>query len=317
MLPKAEEGVTASYEGRLENLGKYWFLIDIPLFIDTDSIGQLYDAMVRPEWRSVSRVRTEGNVGTVSLTGKGEASGKASIPIFLQGDIKVGLDAGLQSQRSNTIGLSEELNRSPEMTLEKIVNRYASEFPGRLLYVDSTLDNLVDLDGNSYSWELAEKKLLTDEPGIRPLVVVDMAPGVKIMPMFAETVAGEGLELHKALAKALQIDNVLKPYPPRKSQTFPQEAVEHWDAYASAFKSGAALPVVEGVKARLQWINFRVCAEGQFGLIPLHLNIVPRGAYSNGTFAYQFIRRADNYGARIIGTLKRGKDINVLGIYER
>ena len=35
------------------------------------------------------------------------------------------------------------------------------------------------------------------------------------------------------------------------------------------------------------------------------------------TFAYQLVRRGSRYGVRVIGTLKRGQDINVLAIYER
>lgn len=304
-----------SYKVRQQGLCHLWFLIDIPLFIDAVSVGQLFDAMVRPEWREIGRQRTEGQTDTASLTGKGQIAGGANIPLFLKGEVKLGLEGGVNSQVSGSTAVSEESNRSPEMNLEKIVNHYVADFPNRLLYVTDNLEELVDLDGKTYSW--ASVDTLFQEPGIRPLVVLDLPPGVKLMPMFAETVDGEDVPLYERLTEALGIKRTIPSPGDRQHPDYAAKQALHWDAYATAFDSEIAMRVVESARARLHWIDYRVCAPGAFGVSPLHLNILARGAYANGTFAYKFIRRADHVGIRIIGTLKRDKDVNVLGVYER
>ena len=303
------------YKDRQERLGKLWFLIDIPLFIDAVGIGQLFDAMIRPEWREIGRLRTEGKTDGATVTGKGELSGGVNIPLFLKTEAKVALEGGLSSQVTGSTAVTEESNRSPEMSLEKIVNHYVADFPERLLYVTGDLETLTDLNGTTYTWDSVDT--LFQQAGIRPLVVLDLDPGVKLMPMFAETVEGEDIALFKRLTEALGIKRMLPPPGDRHQPDYAVKQALHWDAYAHAFDSELAMRVVESARARLHWIDYRVCAKGVFGVSPLHLNILARGAYANGTFAYKFVRRADHVGIRIIGTLKRDKDVNVLGIYER
>lgn len=303
------------YEARQKRLGNLWFLIDIPLFIDTVGVGQLFDAMVRPEWRKISRQRTEGEVDTAGLTAKGGISGGADIPLFLTAKVKLGLEGQLTNQTSESLAVSEESNRSPEMNLEKIVNYYVADFPQRLLYVKDDLETLEDLDGNTYSWTSVDT--LFQKPGIRPLVVLDLPEGVKLMPMFAETVEGEDVALYKMLVEALGIKRTMPPPGDRTKPDYNEKQTLHWDAYARAFDSEIAMEVVESARARLHWIDYRVCAKDVYGVSPLHINILARGEYANGTFAYKFVRRANHVGIRIIGTLKRDKDVNVLGIYER
>ncbi|MGY3228916.1 hypothetical protein ACVWWJ_000400 [Luteibacter sp. HA06] len=303
------------YKARQKRLGDLWFLIDIPLFIDAVGVGQLFDAMVRPEWRAIGRQRTEGKTDGADLTGKASVSGGADIPLFLKGEVKAALEGKLTNQTSESLAVNEESNRSPEMNLEKIVNYYVADFPERLLYVKGDLETLEDLDGKTYSWASVDD--LLQEPGIRPLVVLDLPKGVKLMPMFAETVEGEDIALYKMLTEALGIKRTIPPPGDRTKPDYAEKQALHWDAYARAFDSEIAMEVVESARARLHWIDYRVCAEGVYGVSPIHINILARGEYANGTFAYKFVRRANQVGIRIIGTLKRDKDVNVLGIYER
>lgn len=305
-------------KNRQVRLGKLWFLIDIPLFIDTVGIGQLFDAMVRPEWQASSRVRTQVEADAASVKGKGEVASKSGIPVFLQGEVKLGLEGELKNERSVSQAMNEENNRSPEMNLEKIVNRYVNDFPDRILFASETLDSATDMNGDPRTWADIDK-LLT-EPGIRPLIVMDLNEGVHLMPMFAETIDGQDVPMYERLIEALGIKRTIGRYPQRpgdSSDSFEPENIAYWDAIDDAFDSILAVRVVESARARLHWIDYRLRTKNAKGTTPMHLNILARGGYANGTFAYQFIRRADNYGIRMIGTLKRGKDVNVLGIYER
>jgi hypothetical protein len=42
-----------------------------------------------------------------------------------------------------------------------------------------------------------------------------------------------------------------------------------------------------------------------------------RGDYDTGVFAYNFIRRGERYGLRIMGSLKSQPALNVLAAYEK
>jgi hypothetical protein len=48
----------------------------------------------------------------------------------------------------------------------------------------------------------------------------------------------------------------------------------------------------------------------------LHLDVSARGDYDTGVFAYNFIRRGERYGLRIVGSLKSKPALNVLAAYE-
>jgi len=307
--------VDTEQEARRADLGNLWFLIDIPLFIDGTSIRQLFDAMVRPEWEPVSRIKTSSDGNTLSVGVNAKAEGKAKIPLFLTGNASGGIKSELKNESLEANATNEQTNRSPEMSLEKIVNRYLTHFPERLLRLSDNPEELKDFNDTALNWNRAEE--LLDAPGMRPLIVLDLPARTKILPMFAETSLGKALELHKPLAKRLKIDKILKPLPSRKDNNYEAGAIEHWDNFARNFSSMEAIRCVESVHSRLHWAAFRAWPAGKEGVMPLHLSILPYGNYANGTFAYQFIRRAENFGIRLIGTLKKGRDINVLGIYER
>ena len=91
----------------------------------------------------------------------------------------------------------------------------------------------------------------------------------------------------------------------------------YWKAIGDKFDSGAALEILEAAvpeNHRIDWIDFRLQLNSAGET--LHLHISPRGLYSAGTFGYNFIRRGHSKGARIVGSLKRGPDLNVLAIFE-
>jgi hypothetical protein len=49
----------------------------------------------------------------------------------------------------------------------------------------------------------------------------------------------------------------------------------------------------------------------------LHLDVSARGDYDTGIFAYNFIRRGERYGLRIVGSLKSQPSLNVLAAYDK
>jgi hypothetical protein len=90
----------------------------------------------------------------------------------------------------------------------------------------------------------------------------------------------------------------------------------YWDWFAGQWNADKAVKVVEEVIAaggRPRWIAYRMILPGG---MTLHLDVSARGDYDTGVFAYNFIRRGERYGLRIVGSLKSKPALNVLATYE-
>jgi hypothetical protein len=70
---------------------------------------------------------------------------------------------------------------------------------------------------------------------------------------------------------------------------------------------------VIGTGGRPRWIAYGMILGGGK---TLHLDVSARGDYETGVFAYNFIRRGERYGMRIVGSLKSQPAVNVLAAYE-
>jgi hypothetical protein len=174
------------------------------------------------------------------------------------------------------------------------------------------------LTGESLKWEQVAADL--DKPGIRPLIFFDLDKGARFIPMFAELSTGERVELHKQFIASVGRDSKIPEFPKRDSPNYKEEKRKYWEALWNAFDSNIAMETVEKATdngGRIDWIDFRVVAFNADGPVPIHLHLSPRGQFPTGTFAYQFVRRGENHGVRLLGTLKKGEDVNVLAIYER
>jgi len=68
-----------------------------------------------------------------------------------------------------------------------------------------------------------------------------------------------------------------------------------------------------GTRGRPRWIAYRMILPDS---TTLHLDVSARGDYDTGVFAYNFIRRGERYGLRIVGSLKSKPALNVLAAYE-
>jgi hypothetical protein len=234
----------------------------------------------------------------------------------VQATAKIGSKVGTTTTGADSI--TETAVLSPENRLEKLVNVYAYSYPHRLFRVDSSCLSITALNGESFTWEAVETNL--DERDIRPLVFFDLIKGARFIPMFAELSKGRRVELYKKFMGSTGVFGTAPEFPDRKSANYEQEKAKYWKNLSDGFTSQTALDAVEKATGSegglIQWIDFRIVAFDAGKPIAIHLHLSPNGQFPTGTFAYQLIRRGENHGVRILGTLKKGQDVNVLAIYE-
>ena len=306
-----------AYKNRLEKWKQLWFIADVPLFVDDIAVKRLYDALIRPEFEVASRKLSKSKSNTIEDSIEGALSVEAGVAPFLKGTASL-KEAGKKGRSSNEgTEYSEEANRSAEFRMEKVVAFYVRNFPKYLFWTSENLSELTDLKGISQEWSKVAERL--NEAAPRPLIVLDLRPKSRLIPMAAESTEGKVKLLYKDLIKVLDPDKKVPPY--TEAGTGAEGAQEYWKALDAVFDARKAMKVVEDCSTsdgkRLDWIDYRLIAKAEGDLItPLHLHLMPRGEYTTGTFAYQTIRRCFKYGLRIVGTLKQGEDINVLAMYE-
>jgi hypothetical protein len=318
VLPSSEAKRKKS-NGRLDQLKNLWFLADAPLFIDSSFVNRLYDSIFRPEYEITTRTRSQGNSRSQELASELGSTGEISIPTIF----KISATSKISGRSIGTTEQSESLTemavQSPERRLEKLINLYVYSYPERLFQISSDLVSIKDMSGKECTSEEMDQSL--DKEGIRPLVILDLHAKSRIIPMAAESVDGKVLELYEALIAVVDPPKKIVPqYPVFGSQGFENNKRAYWKALDSVFNSTCAMRVVEKSSrdsGRLDWIDFRWIGFRDEDVFPFHLHVAPRGQYSTGTFAYQLIRRTEKHGTRILGSLKKGEDINVVAIYER
>jgi hypothetical protein len=308
----------AAFATRMSGKKQIWFVTDIPLFIDDVAVRQLYDALHRPEFETVSRNQADTwSEGTQSADKAGLGAEVGFAPV-LKGKGSVQSSKGRSSKKGGATSLDQEANRSAEMRLEQILWFYEADFPHRVLWTSVDSPVLEDLNGESKSWTTVDEMLEHRAP--RPLIVLDLKHKSKLLPMMSETVDGKIQELYQVFRESTGKQSELPEYPSDTASGGDQEAKKYWRALDDVFDSRVAMRVVENATSagsRIEWIDFRLIGKPSADeLLPMHLHLCPRGRYSTGTFAYQTIRRGYKHGLRMVGTLKKGEDINVLAVYE-
>lgn len=303
---------------RAIDLGFFWFLVDAPMFIDASLIDRFHDAVIRPDNIVVSESETKGAKEEAGRKLGVQGKGKGEIPfvvgLALQGNFEH------RFKRENSASLSREFDipRTPERLLEEIVAFYLAHFPERVLRVDP-IAKLVSTAVANSSADYTTLDATCETPGPRPIVLIDVPRGTKIMPMAGEFQDGKVDVISDALISKLSTaDEPLERFEFKMDVT---KKAERWAELVSRFDARIAMHVLEeaGQKhdgSRFEWIDFRMAWGDGGSPSPLHLHVVPNGKYSMGTFAYAFVRRGHGNGVRIVGTLKTGGDINVLAIYE-
>lgn len=295
------------------------WLLDAPLFIDDALVDRLFDSVVRPTYEIESR--KVGQVSEVARKTVLEAAGKAgwesALP-FLGGP-KAEVSGGLKRESGSTDRASEDLTLRPVQNagrkLEELAAVYMSNMPSRLVFVDAASGRAVTLGGDEMGLDGLER---AGRAAPRTLVFVDLPPGSIVIPTFCEFEGGGFASLYQPLVKSLWADAGEEPpsYPKDDDPAAPAKRVEYWDGISARFSSRRAIEVVEeaaGAGRRLGWIDFRLhLGRGR----TMHLHAVPAGRAHAGVFGYNFVRRAHRHGARLVGALKSGLDLNVAAIFE-
>jgi hypothetical protein len=312
----------ATVDGREVALKRLWWLADSPLFIDEQLVTGFYDAVVRPEFELQGKTIGEISERTRSLLLGGTAEASLGLPSFLSVlGPKAKVTGKLERNAIQSKKGSEEFEwktvSTPGRKLEDLVAVYVGEqrFQDRLLFLECPKSEINTLAGANLDFATFSE---ANNSFPRSLVFLEVKPGAIIIPTMCEF-SGGGLEpLYEGLIKQLwSSDSGAPSYPSESSAAASEERRKYWNAISERYDSRKAMEVLENAMKdgrKLDWIDFRLRLnqEGQ----TLHLHVCPKGRYSAGTFGYNFIRRGNRRGVRIVGALKKGPDLNVLAIFE-
>lgn len=303
-------------------LRRLWWLADSPLFIDDQLVAGFYDAVVRPEFELQGKTIGEINEKTHSLLIAGGAEAELGLPSFLSFlGPRVTVDGKLERTTERSKQSSDEYEwravKTAGRSLEELIAVYVADqrFHDRLLLLECPATTIKTLSGGTI--DFADFSDANDSFP-RALVFVDVQPGAAIIPTMCEFAGGGFEPLYEQLIAKLWTSATGRPsYPSESSPTASDERRAYWKAINERYASRAAMEVLENAMKdgrKLEWIDFRLPLNS--GGDTLHLHVCPRGQYSAGTFGYNFIRRGNRKGVRIVGSLKRGPDLNVLAIFE-
>ncbi len=308
-------------EARKKQLGHLWWLIDAPLFIDTDLTTRFHDAIIHPDWKvttkeksaSINRSQEAAAEMTIGVEAKGPTLlSFLGIDAKVSGSAKGGIKANSDKARANQVAF-EKIDNAERKLLE-IVGFYLEQLPGKVLTANfpnesspKPLERIEELNQS-----------LRNAP--RPLIFIDIHPKTPIIPTVSESIDGKFTLIFDNISKHLWAKEEQKDaptYPSDKNNTADNRQ-EYWTKMSTRYDSRVAMMELEHAGqqfGRFDWVDFRVMA-GNNGET-YHLHCCPKGAYSTGTFGYNFVRRGFNHGTRIVGTLREGNAVNVLAIYER
>ncbi|MBA1184139.1 hypothetical protein [Stutzerimonas stutzeri] len=301
-----------AFKKRLAKWRQLWFVVDIPLFIDSQAIEKLHDALSRPEFETTSRKQSSTAARSKEFQDDLTLSGETGLAPFMKASTSAKFSQKRSTSNSQTLDLNQEANRSTEMRFEKIINFYAHNYPERIFWAENDLSKVIDTNGNSLTWQ--EVSTLIAEPAPRPLIVFDLSKGSKLIAMAAENTKGELKEIYKDYIRELPNGDQIPTY-----SSAPENSKSYWEKLEEHFNPTIAMRSVENSTkdgTRIDWIDYRLISKAANTVISIHLHLSPKGEYNTGTFAYQTVRRGFKYGIKIVGTLKQGEDVNVLAIYE-
>lgn len=318
-------GASNEVERRQRELGKLWWLIDAPLFIDRDLVARIHDAIVRPKTvrQKAEEMKFDKLLTNLKAEGNLEAKADFKLPVLdwigpkLEATGKVGGDFEREAEQQTRSTQIVSFIHNSERKLNELVGMYLDQFPERILFKDVPGGQYVNYQG--FLTESDVEKLLNSPP--RPLVFLNIKNGAILCPTMVELEStakpecGAFRAIYSDLIAELFKDN------PDDAPEWPldenmEDRRDYWKRISDRFSSRKAMIAIENgcADGRIGWIDFRV-ALNEKGRTA-HLHIVPRGEYHTGVFAYNFTHRSFLYGSRVVGYLKKGNDINVLAIYD-
>lgn len=287
--------------------GSAWlaWLADAPMFIDGQQVGDFYDAVVGPAFRTVelqlskNRARQSERSADVRLG----ATLRALFP-WLQ------LDAGATARRTAVASRQEGENiilqpiESATRQLVKLSLHYLVNQPDRIRFVADE--------------PLPEQEAISRSP--RMIVFIDASAGTQFLPLAAELNDGRVVTFFDPLIERLKVDGgALPPRYPDNVLTDEGRLQRdgYWAWYSDHWNAVKAVRVTEeviGAGGRPRWIDYRATlGTGE----TLDLHIAGRGEFDTGVFAYNLIKRGWRRGLRLVGSLKSKPALNVLAIYEK
>jgi hypothetical protein len=297
-------------------LAKLWWLTDVPAFIDERLVDKLYNAIVRPEFILVQSSEKSARTRSRTWTAELETLAGISLPAFLKIESKARANAASPEALSTEAQVTKQYVHSAERRLQEIVSVYVTSYPDRLLFDEVGQSSLTTFAGESRSWDEAEG--LLDRPGPRPMLFIDLAPRVPILPMSGGSQSGKPVLLIDTVVERLRKKKRTIPDFPRDNDGDAAAKRAYWNALIEGYDNWTAMDVINegfGAGERIEWIDFRM----KLGTreMPVHLHFTPAGTAPTGDFAYNLVRRGFKVGLRLVGQLKKGCDVNVLALYQR
>lgn len=282
------------------------WLADSPVFIDSQQVGAFYDAVVGPAFRTVELQVTASQVKQLEKSAAGhlDAGLSALFPW-----LKVG--AGVETQRAATRGRHD----GQSITFQPIDSAARQLVQLSLHYLVNQPERICVLNQDI---PLPDADAITASP--RMIAFVDVPPGTRFLPQAAELDDGRVVTFFRPLIEKLQRDGGTLPvaYPGSTATDAGRcQRDAYWNWFADHWNADKAVKVVEdviGAGGRPRWIAYRMIFSSG---TTVHLDVSARGDYDTGIFAYNFIRRGERYGLRIVGSLKSQPALNVLAAYEK
>jgi hypothetical protein len=290
------------------------WLADAAMFIDAPRVEAFYDAVFRRDYGEISKTLTQTVKRDTRIAGDFKLG--ALFPgVFAKGDLGIHAEHGRGRER----GEETELERieNPYRHLLALALHYWSDKPGRLVLA-RTPDEATDGSRKPLprDWLLPHSDFIRTPP--RAMIMLELTPGVKLIPAAVELSNGKVKQLFKDLEAgfAKKATRDAPPFP--GSLASPEDRNDYWKWFAEFFNDRVALETVENgaVGYRVRWIAYRFSFSGDDGPY-FHMTLSAREAYDTGIFAYNFINRGTKHGLRIVGTLKSEPDIDVLAVFER
>ena len=277
------------------------------MFIDSRQVGAFYDAVVGPAFRTVELQISAGQTQQLekSAAGRLNAGLSALFPW-----LKIGADA--EARRTATRGSQD----GQSITLQPIDSAARQLVQLSLHYLVNQPERICVV---SQDTPCPGAEVIAASP--RMIAFVDVPSGTRFLPQAAELNDGRVVTFFSPLVENLQRDGGALPvaYPDSTAtDTGRAQRDAYWNWFADHWNADKAVTVVEeviGVGGLPRWIAYRMTFPG--GTTTLHLDVSARGDYDTGVFAYNFIRRGERYGLRIVGSLKSQPALNVLAAYEK
>jgi hypothetical protein len=301
-------------------LERLWWLSDAPLFIDEKLVASFYDAVVRPEYELHGKTVGQISESTHSLLVGAGGEGELGLPGFLsflgKAKVKAETEYTGEKKKEKSDEVEYEAVHTAGRRLEELLAVYVddSRFHSRLLFLDCPMTGIQTLTGSPVAFEVFAR---ANDSFPRSLVFLEVKPGAAIIPTMCEFSGGGFGELYNDLISKLWGARPPVKYPTDMSATASPERRQYWKAIGDRLDSHIAMEVLEAATTRdrkIEWVDFRLRLKDDGET--LHLHACPRGLYSAGTFGYNFLRRGHRQGVRIVGSLKRGPDLNVLAVFE-